>query len=300
MESRPRRSRSLLALRQSGTLSDEEVHWLRSSKAFFLADPCWISEAERLIAAECFHYRRRIGQIILVRESGSRAVSIRTIRASEFHHSFPMVYTFNDACLIIPESAAANQVCAISINSNGKVISEIAILTGCQLVDPIVFCHDGSYWMFANPLHNFDNELVVFRGDSAVGPWHATALWFLPIPNCRGAGRIFEQDGVLYWPTQFNTRRYGGGVILRRIVSLTATQLNHEIVSVIRPDPKGSRPLGFHTVNKGEHQYLVDGLAYRFSPLKPLYVLAARMRRKLRRSERRKKEASTHVGPHEK
>ena len=201
---------------KSGTLSDEEVHWLRSSKAFFLADPCWISEAERLIAAECFHYRRRIGQIILVRESGSRAVSIRTIRASEFHHSFPMVYTFNDACLIIPESAAANQVCAISINSNGKVISEIAILTGCQLVDPIVFCHDGSYWMFANPLHNFDNELVVFRGDSAVGPWHATALWFLPIPNCRGAGRIFEQDGVLYWPTQFNTRRYGGGVILRR------------------------------------------------------------------------------------
>jgi hypothetical protein len=277
---------------RSGLLADKEVQWLRPADDFFLADPCWVSESERLLTAECVHYRRRIGTIVLAEISDDQAVPIGTIKVNEFHHSYPMVYRLGDGYLIIPESAGSNRVNAITLDSSGKVIEETAILTGCRLVDPTVFLHKGSYWMFANPLHNFDDELIVFRGDSVVGPWHATALGSLSIPNCRGAGRIFEKDGVLYWPTQYNSHRYGGGVILRRILSLTDTELEHEVVSVILPDPDGSRPLGFHTVCSGEQHYLVDGLSDVFSPLKPVYVLISRARRRLSGLRRGRKDVA--------
>jgi hypothetical protein len=282
---------------ESGTLADEEVLWLRSGKGFFLADPCWISEAERLLTAECFSYRRRIGTIVLAKEADGQVVRIGTIKVDELHHSYPMVYAVGDGYLIIPETAGSNRISAISIDIGGKVIEETAILTGCRLVDPTVFFHHGSYWLFANPLHNFDDELIVFHGDSAVGPWHATALRSLAIPNCRGAGRIFEKDGVLYWPTQYNSHRYGGGVILRRILSLTDTELEHEVVSVILPDPDGSRPLGFHTVCNGEQHYLVDGLDYVFSPLKPVNVLISRARRRLSPLRRGRQDAAADASP---
>jgi hypothetical protein len=272
----------------SGMLAESEVQWLRPAESHFLADPCWVSESQRLLTAECFLYRRRIGSIVLAEQSGDRAIPIGTLKVNEFHHSYPMVYAIDDdTYLVIPESAEANHVNAISVDMGGKVKSETAILTGCRLVDPTVFTHNGSHWMFATPLDNFDDELVVFRGDSVVGPWHRTGHGSLAIPNCRGAGRIFEKDGILYWPTQYNSDRYGGGVILRRIVSLTDTELEHEIVSVIMPDPNGSRPLGFHTVCNGEKNYLVDGLAYVFSPLKPAYVLISRGRRRLSYLSRR-------------
>ena len=268
---------------ENGVLADRDVQWLRSSNDYFLADPCWISESERLFTAECFHYRRRIGSLLLVKESDGKAVPMGTIKVNNVHHSYPMVYPHGDAFLVIPESAGCNSVNAISIDRSGKVIDETPILSGMRLVDPTVFSHGGAYWMFANPLDNFDDELVVFRGESVVGPWYATALGPLSIPNCRGAGRIFAKDGILYWPTQYNSDRYGGGVVLRRIISLTETELEHDVAAVIMPDPKGSRPLGFHTVSNGENHYLVDGLAHAFSPIKPLYVLMSRFQRRLRR-----------------
>jgi hypothetical protein len=281
----------------SGVLAEKEVQWLRPADDFFLADPCWISEDERLLTAERIHYRRRTGAIVLAKVLDGRAVPIGTIKVSDVHHSYPMVYAFGDGYLIIPESAGSNQVSAISLDSSGKVIEEMAILTGCRLVDPTVFLHKGSYWMFANPLHNYDDELIIFRADSIVGPWHSTALGSLSIPNCRGAGRIFEKDGVLYWPTQYNSYRYGGGVILRRIRSLTDSELQHEVVSVILPDPDGSRPLGFHTVCNGERHYLVDGLTYVFSPLKPAYVLISRARRRHSRLRRGRQDAAADASP---
>jgi hypothetical protein len=269
---------------EKGTLSERNVNWLGSSNDFFLADPCWISEAEGLFAAECFDYRRRIGSIVLAKVANNEALPVGTIKLSDVHHSYPMVYAYGDLLLIIPESADGGSVCAIRLDRGGRAIEETVILSGFHLVDPNVFYHDGSYWMFANPLHNFDDEVTIFFGDSIIGPWHETEHGSLFIPNCRGAGRIFHKDGVLYWPTQLNSERYGGGVILRRINSLSANSFEHDIVSVIRPDPKGSRPLGFHTVTNGERHYLVDGLAYTFSPIKLLHVMISRVRRRLRNS----------------
>jgi hypothetical protein len=270
-----------------GILADTDVEWLPSSNDFFLADPCWISEADRLFTAECFDYRRRVGSIVLVKENDGKAVAIGTIKVNDVHHSYPMVYAHGANFVIIPESAGCGSINAISVDRRGRVVEELPILSGVRLVDPTVFFHDGAYWMFANPLHNFDDELIVFRAKSIIGPWHSTALTSVSIPNCRGAGRIFRKNGVLYWPTQYNSERYGGGVILRRIKLLSEDEFEHDIVSVILPDPGGSRPLGFHTVTNGERYYMVDGLTYAFSPIKLLRVLGSRVRRRLRQSTRR-------------
>jgi hypothetical protein len=269
---------------RNGILADTDVSWLASRRKSFLADPCWLSEDESTFTAECVDYRRRIGRLVLARVSGGRSVVSKTIKASDFHYSYPMVHRSEGKYLIIPESAESASVYAITVDSTGCIIGEMTILSGARLVDPTVFFHGGCYWLFANPLDTFDNELRVFRAEAINGPWRETLFSPLWIPNCRGAGNLFQENGTLYWPTQYNSEHYGGGVVLRKIVSITDTQLKHEVVSVILPDPNGSRPNGFHTFSKGQQRHLVDGLRFVFSPLKPINVLLARATRWVRSS----------------
>lgn len=264
---------------RTGILSESEVQWLPVSGKYYLADPCWVSEKERLFAAECFDYRRRIASLVLAKVVDGQASPIRTIKLSATHLSYPMVYNFGGERVIIPESAQASGVSVMQIDDRGHVTHESRVLSGLQVVDPTVCFHGGSYWMFANPLDNFDNELVVFEAENVYGPWREASYSPMMISNCRGAGRIFEKHGTLYWPTQYNPERYGGGLILRRIVSLDQDRFQHDVVSVIRPDPEGSWPLGFHSISLGEKHHMVDGLRYVFSPLKPVDVLISRARR---------------------
>lgn len=264
----------------NGTLYDRAVRWLPASGKYFLADPCWLSEQEGVFTAECFDYRRRIGRLVIAKASDGRSVPMETLKLNDVHHSYPMVYTEGDEHLVIPESALSGEVTAMRLNRSGKLLDETTILSGYSLVDPTIFQHDGAYWMFANPLNDFDDKLMVFRGDSLTGPWVETSFSPIAIPNCRGAGKIFERSGRLFWPTQFNSESYGGGLILRRILHLTDREFEHDIASKILPDPRGSRPLGFHSFSKGERHHLVDGLRYRFSPLKLLDVLISRTRRR--------------------
>lgn len=267
-----------------GVLDDSRVRWFQPAGKFFIADPCWFLENDQLFAAECFDYRRRIGRLVLAKLEAGKAFPARTIKEDGVHHSYPMVYKSGEGFLIVPESAECETVKAISMDASGIITGEASILSGRKLVDPTIFSRSGSYWLFANPLHNFDHELVALRSKSILGPWEEAAFSPLSIANSRGAGKIFEMNGHLYWPTQYNSVRYGGGVILRRILSLSSEALEHDIASIILPDSAGSRPLGFHSFSRGDRHHLVDGLRYAFSPLKPLNVLMSRVGRRIGRS----------------
>lgn len=280
----------------NGTLADQAVRWLPTDGRYFFADPCWLSEKDRTFVAERFDYRRRIGSLVLAEVSDGRAVPRRSIKLNGVHHSYPMVYASEGRIIIIPESAHGDHVSAIQVTEHGEVLDEFPILGGRGFVDPTVFAHDGSFWMFANPLDDFDDKLVVFRGDSLTGPWIETSFSPLTIPDCRGAGKVFERSGSLIWPTQSNRERYGGGVIFRRILSLSDREMKHDVLSTVVPDPRGSRPLGFHSFSKGEQLHLVDGLRYAFSPLKPLNVMIARYRRRRRSTASTATEVPTRPG----
>jgi hypothetical protein len=89
--------------------------------------------------------------------------------------------------------------------------------------------------------------------------------------------------GSLCRPAQDCSRTYGGAVAVNRIVKLTPTAFEEELVGRIEPDPSGPYRHGMHTVCPIGGLTLVDGKRTRFhigAPvLKVWAAIAGRWRR---------------------
>ena len=261
---------------------DGDVRWLRVPSSYFLADPCWLSETDGLFVAERLQFRRRVGRIVLCRVAGDKVELLRELDLPRAHYSYPMVYTVRGKTFIVPECAQHQRVSRIEVSTEGEVLSQNALVEGYRIVDPTLFEADGKFWIFGNPLHNWDGELIVLSAPAMDGPWTEAGFSPMAIPNCRGAGRPIRRNGVNYWLTQHNETRYGGGIVVRKIDKIDDDGLEQEPIAILLPDPKGQYPLGMHTVAHGTDHYLIDGLRIIIRPTRPLDVLISRSRRRRR------------------
>jgi hypothetical protein len=113
------------------------------------------------------------------------------------------------------------------------------------------------------------DELFLFYADSLFsGRWcaHPQNPIVSDVRKARPAGKIFQQNGKIYRPSQDCTNRYGYGLTINRILKLSKTE--YEEVEVSSIEPKwDNNILGVHSINREKNLTVIDGLLRRFKYL---------------------------------
>jgi hypothetical protein len=224
-------------------------------------------------------YSENIGRIVVC-ELGSDGPVLppRIVLQRPYHLSYPLVFAHRGEWFMMPEMA-------------GHTVQEVYRATefpfswsldrtvsfGQLVVDPTLVEHKGRWWLFTGTQPSPEsaiNELSIFFGDSPLGPWqpHPRNPVLSDARSARPAGQIFRVGDDLIRPAQDGTPAYGSAICFKRIVELSETEYQEELIG--RLDPRWRAGLlGTHTVNAAGAVTVLDPV--RLRNRKPVRHLAA-------------------------
>jgi hypothetical protein len=222
----------------------------------FWADPFVVTHLGRTwVFFEELLYSDNVGRIAVF-ELGINGPVLppRVVLQRPYHLSYPLVFSYGGAWYMMPEMAGhtAQEVYrAADFPFAWSLDRELSF--GQLVVDPTLVEHDGRWWLFVGTQPSIDsaiNELSIFFGDSPLGPWqpHARNPVLSDARGARPAGQIFRVGDDLIRPAQDGTPAYGSAICFKRILQLSETEYQEELVG--RLDPRWREGLaGTHTVN---------------------------------------------------
>lgn len=250
-----------------------EIRWLpRLRPKEFIADPFIeaVDSNKVEMLAERFDHDRKRGYIVRVREGKHGELSMETLLEASGHLSYPYLIRHGGVKYIIPESSSAREVALYRMDEGGGRFTRVATLVkDFAALDATVIQHEGRWWMFATDAEGpKDANLHLWHAEELQGPWHPHALnpVKLDVRSSRPAGTPFYHEGTLYRPAQNCSVTYGGSTTINRVLRLTTTEFEEEVVRDLRHDPKGEYKLGFHTLAAGEGFTVVDGRCDEVNP----------------------------------
>ena len=170
-----------------------------------------------------------------------------------YHLSYPCVFEDGGDIYMIPETGKNNTIEIYKANPFPYSWTLVkTIMRGVISADSNIIKHDGRYYLFST-FHG-DNNLEIHRADALLGDWGLHTRQ--QIVNSRGAGNIFEHEGMLVRPVQNSTKElYGYGIIFRKI---TVAPYTESEIHRINPDWMEGL-LGTHTFNFNDKWVVIDG-----------------------------------------
>ena len=212
----------------------------------FWADPFVLQKNNRhYIFIEELIYKNKLGTIgvIEMTEDGAFGAPMMVLE-KDYHLSYPFLIEANKELYMIPESNANNTMQLYKcVDFPLQWELEEVIMNNVQALDTTVYFFEDKYWMFTNmkehPGISGYDELFLFYSDSLVGGnWvpHTQNPIVSDVRRARPAGGIFTKNGKLYRPAQNCAKRYGYGMQIAEIKTLTETEYHEEIVQSIHPD----------------------------------------------------------------
>jgi hypothetical protein len=253
------------------TGSLEGFHRLVPPPDRFWADPFPLTVGERhFIFFEELPFSTGKGHIccVEVKRDGSAAEPIRVLERDD-HLSYPFLIEHEGRLYMIPESSSVRTVEAWRCESfPGRWVRERVLLDDVFCADATVLQRGGRWWMFANAGSDSggaDDELQLFSSTSLFGEWrpHRANPVKGDVRGSRPAGRLFEEGGALYRPSQICAPLYGSGVALNRVTRLDDEAFAEEEVRRIEPAARGEGLLGIHTLNRAGDLSVIDAFARR-------------------------------------
>lgn len=238
----------------------------------FWADPFIIYKNHTYyVFIEEFLYQTGKGYIsyLTIDENGKRSVPKKIIE-NTYHFSYPFVFSYNNDYYMIPETAANRTVELYKCVEFPERWEMAAILMkNVYAVDPTILRHDGKWWLFVNIRENegassLDELFLFYSADLFCRDWtpHPKNPVVSDVKSSRPAGRIFSYNGNIYRPSQNNSKRYGNGIKINHIITLTETEYKEDCVNDIEPR-WDKQIIGTHTLNFVENLTIVDGLRRR-------------------------------------
>jgi hypothetical protein len=151
------------------------------------------------------------------------------------------------------------------------------------MADPTLFRKDGLYWIaYTDTDIGLHDNLCLLFAEQLQGPWrrHPGNPVKLDIRSSRPAGPVFQAGDGWFRPAQDCAADYGAALAINRIVELSTTRFREELVTVLRPDPRGAYPHGLHTLSVWGDRLLIDGKRWQRGP----QLLVDKIRRRLLRA----------------
>ena len=205
----------------SSGVQKDDIRWLdHPYKDRFFADPFLIREDQTnyYILVEEYLFWEEKGKIsvLIIDKERFKLVDKKIVIEEQYHLSFPFCELNGNK--IIPESVAAGETYAYTIDTNSfKVIEKHKILNE-GLIDGVYYFDGETKWLLASHKEKPKEDLYLYK-ESTDG--------FIPLNNgraiqnsigfTRGAGLFFKRGEVIYRPVQDSEKRYGYQTNIMRI-----------------------------------------------------------------------------------
>lgn len=201
-------------------------------------------------------------------EPGGRWSAPVRVLERDYHLSYPFLLEHAGELYMIPESAENRTVEAwrcVEFPLRWKL--ERRLLEGVRLVDATLHRGAGRWWMFANaapPGWSLNDELHLFHADEPFGEWreHLRNPVKSDVRCARPAGKLYWRGGALHRPAQICAPRYGAGLSINRVLSLTPREYAERQIERVLPDAHAGLS-GVHTLNRAGALTVIDARASR-------------------------------------
>ncbi len=202
-------------------------------------------------------------------EAGNVSVP-KVIIQKPYHMSYPFVFSHNNHYYMIPETSENRTIELYKcIEFPDKWELETTLIENIDAADATLFQRDGKWWLFASVSENegtpSNDELFLFYSEDLFsGNWrpHLKNPIVSDVKSARPAGRIFTYNGSVYRPSQNSSKRYGYGIKINQIVTLSETDYKEECVDDIEPF-WDEEIVAVHTLNFVNELTIIDGLRQR-------------------------------------
>lgn len=251
--------------RDASSSSRLEYHVFEPFRDGFVADPCLFRHRDvDYVFYEEYRFSERRGVISCSTvDVAGQVTPPRRVLTEPYHLSYPYVFEHAGAVYMIPESASNKTVDLYRAAAFPDRWERIAtLLEGVNAVDATPY-HDGTrWWLFANIGEHGSStwdELFLFYSETLEGPWrpHAANPVKSDASSSRPAGALWMDDGRLMRPSQDCSIRYGGGIALCHIESLTTTSFRERVIARI-PAETFEGCDGFHTITGSNRIEVID------------------------------------------
>ena len=171
------------------------------------------------------------------------------------HLSFPCVFQEGEEIYMVPETYDYRSVSLFKAKNFPREWEHVrTLIRGEKFSDPILFKHDGYYWLF-----------TAVRGD-LLRIYYAKDLGgaFYPHPinhrhiRGRNAGYVYFTKGHLIRPVMDCKGMYGRAMILKEIVQLDPKHFIEKEIARIEPN-WAPHLIGTHTYSQNEEYVVYDG-----------------------------------------
>lgn len=238
----------------------------------FWADPFILYKNNRYyIFIEEMKYKEGKAHIsvIVMDELGNYEKPIKVLE-KPYHLSYPFVFEWQGDCYMIPESGANKTLDVYRLEQfPDKCVFHKNLFNNIRAADATLFFHQEKWWLFANIQENEGTsnwvELFLYYSDNPLSDnWipHPQNPIVSDVRRARPAGRVYEQNGKLYRPSQDCSKSYGYGLRINQILVINENEYKEVEVRYIEPCwDKNIK--GIHTVNSAHKLTVVDVICRR-------------------------------------
>ncbi|MEW6257637.1 MAG: hypothetical protein AB1592_16915 [Pseudomonadota bacterium] len=233
--------------------------YITAPKGHFYADPMLFAhEGRTYLFLEDYDYAASRGDLVVMDVTDGVPAQAELCLSTGSHLSYPQVFAHEGAIYMIPESMAAGEVALYRATDFPRSWVKDKVLFEGPIVDTTLWMKNGVWYFFATFIVPGTEaiSLHLFTAESLTGAWrhHPASPLSNDVRDARGAGRLVEQDGVLYRPAQDCSGTYGRAIRFHRIDVMTPDAYKETFVMEVGPDAlpafEGAHCEGIHTYDR--------------------------------------------------
>ena len=239
----------------------------------FWADPfLWTGPDGRVVCfVEDYVYATGRAHISALQVDGNCVTDLGPVIVEPYHLSFPFLFAHEGTLYMCPECSGSGQIRVYRCTGFPLQWELAAVLMeNVSAADTMLFPRDGRWWMLtsidAADVKDHCSELFLFSGPSPLGqawtPCAANPVRIDPAGG-RNAGLAIEGERVYRFAQRQGFDRYGEGLIVYEVMTVSDTGYAEREVARIEPD-FGRRLIGSHHMTTTGEVTVVDHVRREF------------------------------------
>jgi beta-xylosidase len=183
--------------------------------------------------------------------------------------SYPLLLNHKNEIYCIPEAHKENNISLyVATLFPGQWEKVCTLIDEVKGVDPTIFYHAEKWWLFYSDKDDSpDEKLLLSFSKDLSGPYrsHPNNPIVIDRSSARPAGNLFQLDGTLFRLGQDCSNKYGGAVVVNKIVAMDETVYREQKSAILRCLNQWKYTAGFHTLTFCEGMVAVDAKSINFS-----------------------------------